>query len=448
MREIARAFVAAKMRLRSPAFVLVLPTFLMMLALPGAAFASPRTWQPLILKGAQIAPLLGRSEGQLEVLAVHGGRLEPIPFQVDEVLPDGRYALPNGPEPTKDPSPGILHARDEVVMMISDLGPRAAPGIGLPEAALEIEVKDPLGGGDRYAYVAAEPRPRRSSVRYVQYDAPDERIEADHYRIGLTHGVPTDYRPQSHRGEGGPGILDKFKTRARAKIFGIFRFRLNENDVQNRLLAWRAGPVRVIRRVKHSLRLLFNIRSPEVESHNFFYRDYVENPFKVRLPWIPRLFFRDSRARLDFDFIDLGGYAFSWSGMKVPPLQIGDLKGEHALEAEDPPVDWIAVSGHGRVLVQTLAPSPDLQKLDRRLYFHDDPEKPDPPENVRGEHPGIGYLITGWERLGSGVHKLDLLLLGATGDYDPAMLVEELKTPPAVEVHPALSGQGGLANRP
>jgi hypothetical protein len=65
------------------------------------ALAGPATsvWRTIVLKGAAMPQFLGSAESHLEVLALHDGHLTPIPFQVDEVLPDGRYALPDGPEP-------------------------------------------------------------------------------------------------------------------------------------------------------------------------------------------------------------------------------------------------------------------------------------------------------------------------------------------------------------
>ena len=89
------------------------------------------SWRPIggrsCSRARAMPQLLGSPESHLEVLALHDGRLAPIPFQVDEVLPDGRYALPDGPEPLADDSPGILDRDDEIAMMLSDLGDRASP---------------------------------------------------------------------------------------------------------------------------------------------------------------------------------------------------------------------------------------------------------------------------------------------------------------------------------
>ena len=119
----------------------------------------------------------------------------------------------------------------------------------------------------------------------------------------------------------------------------------------------------------------------------------------------------------------------------MPPLKIGNQEMEQRLLAlGSVPISWIAIRGAGRTTVQTLAPTPDLPLLNRRLYFNDTPNRPDPPEHIPGEHPGIGYVITGWEKLESGVHRFDSLLITTRADYSPDVLMEELLSPPVVTV--------------
>ena len=127
-----------------------------LLATRRPAFASPRTWQPLIVKGAQVSQLCKRPISQLEVFAMRGASIEPIPFQVDQVNPDVSYALSEGPEPKASVHPGVLDTRDEIAMMIADLGERATPNASIPPGALEIEMTDPLGGHNLYAYIAID----------------------------------------------------------------------------------------------------------------------------------------------------------------------------------------------------------------------------------------------------------------------------------------------------
>jgi len=76
-----------------------------------------------------------------------------------------------------------------------------------------------------------------------------------------------------------------------ARVLMFLNLRLNANGVSNRTLAWHRGPVRLIRRVSHSVKLVFGIESPRVLSEESFYREYAEDSFVARVLWLPRLFF-------------------------------------------------------------------------------------------------------------------------------------------------------------
>lgn len=441
--------IRCEMKARATILARIALKIFLLLAPASSSLASPRIWQPLIIKGSQLPQLCKRPPNQFEVLARRDSKLVPIPFQIDQINSDGSYILPERPEPVASSHPAMLDAKDELVMMIADLGERAKSNVALPSDALEIEMSDPLGGPPRYAYVATDAHPARSPLHYVEYDAAKNIVETDRYRFGYSHGVPTDYAPQSHAHENGPNLLDRFKIRIRATVLKVFHFNVTEDKVDNRLVAWKAGPVRVVRLVTHSVRVAFGIRSPEVANYDFFYRDCVENPFKVRFPWVPRVLFGDIKVRLDLDFTGLDGYALSWSHMKSGALRIGDPRLTTIARSDPPRVDWIALRGGGRMLIQTIAPTSDLQLLERRLYYNDDPNTPDPPERVRGEHPGIGYTIIGWENLASGSHRLTSMLIGAPENYDADILLKEYQTLPRVVIRaiPVADALGGRAGR-
>jgi hypothetical protein len=369
------------------------------------------------------------------VLAIHDGKLGPIPFQVDEVLPDGSFALPDGPEPSADDSPGILDEDDEVVMMISDLGARAtADSAGMAPGALEIEMDDPLTAERRYAYIAAVPVPRLSHVRYVDYDPKLRRVEAKAYRLTFSNDFPTQLAIQNRMFEDAPSLFAGAQVRVSAKVLTFFDMNINRYDISNRLLAWRAGPVRIIRRLSHSVRLVFRIQSPQVTSEELFYRDYAEQPFKATVVWVPRVLFGNVRVHTYVDFVRLRGFTLACSGMSGPPIEIGDSSSERAVEMRDSPpsATWLALRGEGKLMLQTFRPSPDLAVVQPQLYFRDpSPDTPDEPDA-----PAIGFLMTGWQDLSSGTHQLNPLLIVVPDDYSPEALSREIEAQPTVRVTP------------
>jgi hypothetical protein len=391
-------------------------------------------WRPIVLKGGALTQLLGRPESHFEVLALHDGRLEAIPFQIDAVQPDGHYALSDGSQPTSARGTDVLERDDELAMMLSDLGERASPK-DLPSGALEIEAFDPAEGVRRYAYIAAVPSPRRSPLSYVSYDSTHERIEGETYRLTLRGDFPIALELKNH-GKLSSSIVEGTQVQATARVLVIFRLHLSAKGVKNRLVGWRGGPVRVIRRVSHSMKRILSIQPPPVLSDEIFYGESAEDSFSSYVPWIPRLFFSDVTARAWLDFVGLENFAISSTNADWLPLRTGAQRAALAAEVRRRPPDasWIALRGEGRLLIQTFAPSPELTTLRRRLYF----ERAAPTEASHrptgSDKLEIGYLITGWEDLAPGMHGLDSMLIVLSDRASPHTVAQEIEAPPQLNV--------------
>jgi hypothetical protein len=400
------------------------------------ANVSPRRWQPLILKGSQMPQLLGQPIDRLEVLSVRDGILQAIPFQVDEVLPDGNFALPDGPEPQADDTHGTLDRSDQVVMMLFDLGQRCSDLCSLPAGALEIEVTDPPTGVQHYAYIAAVRQPQLSSVRYVTFDPKIERVETERYRLGFTRWYPTDFALQSRMHQGTPNLIHQFEIRVSGHIFHLFLLYLENRNIENHLLAYRVGPIRAILLLSNSIRLAFRMHAPRMKTYELLYRNYVDTPVTVRLPWLPGLFLSDLQVRLYLEFRnELSSYRLLYSGMQGPPVQAAHL--EVPLPSKgagrSPEANWIALYGHGRLLLQTFMPAAELSVLKKQLYFR----RGSRPEAGPGGGVAVGTIITGWEELAGGTHHLDTVLADLPGSYSPNQFLRELALAPVVKLHPA-----------
>jgi hypothetical protein len=410
-------------------------------ASPALADSLSPIWRTVVLKGAAIPQLVGSPESHLEVLALHDGRLAPIPFQVDEVLPDARYALPDGPEPLSDDSPGILDRDDEIAMMLSDLGDRASPLRELPSGALEIETLDAASGARRYAYIAAVPSPRLSRVSYVSYNPTHSRIDGGSYRMTFRGDFPIGLALKDSRGHLSPSLIEGSQVQVTARVLMLFKLRLNANGVTNRVLAWRGGPIRLIRRVSHSVKLIFGIKSPPVLSEEIFYRECAEDSFAARVLWLPRLFFSDVRVRTWLDFVGLDGFALSWPGTDWRPLETEAARAAIAAEVRGnpPEVKWLALKGGGRIVMQTFTPSPDLTTLRPRLYYCDGAAAADTSRQVSSDCTDgalqIGYLMTGWENLAAGTHRVNSVLMVLPDGAEPDAVAHELAIARLVNVH-------------
>ena len=406
---------------------------------PALADSSGLNWRTIVLKGAAMPQLVGSPESHLEMLALHDGRLAPIPFQVDEVLPDGRYALSDGPAPLADDSPGILDRDDEIAMMLSDLGDRASPPPReLPCGALEIETVDAASGAHRYAYIAAVPSPRLSPISYVSYDSAHSSVEGGSYRMTFRGDFPIGLALKDGRGNLSPSLIEGSQVQVTARVLMLFKLRFSANGVTNRVLAWRGGPIRLIRRVSHSVKLIFGIKSPPVLSEEVFYRDRAEDSFAARVLWVPRLFFSDMRVRTWFDFVGLDGFALSWTGIEWQSLEPGARSAQAAKVSRDPPeVKWLALRGGSMVVMQTFTPSPDFAILRRQLYYCAGAAA-DASRQASSDCEGgalqIGYLMTGWENLAPGTHRVNSVLMVLPDSAEPDAVARELEIAPLVNV--------------
>jgi hypothetical protein len=412
-------------------------------ASPVLADSLESIWRAIVFKGSMLPALVGGPESHLEVLTLHDGRLAPIPFQIDEVLPDGRYALPDGPEPLADDSPGILDRDDEIAMMLSDLGDRASPPPReLPADAFEIETLDSASGTRRYAYIAAVQSPRLNPVSYVRYDSAESRIDGGSYRMTFRGDFPIGLELKDSRGKLSPSLIEGSQVQVTARVLILFKLRLSANGVTNSVMAWHGGPIRLIRRVSHSVKLIFGIESPRVLSDETFYRDYAEDSFVARVLWVPRLFFGDVQVRTWLDFVGLDGFALSWPRMEwrrlVPEPKSAALAAE--IRDDPPEVKWLALKGGGKIVMQTFTPSPDLATLRRQLYYCDGAAAADTsrhtPSACAGDALQIGYLMTGWENLAAGTHRVNSVLMVLPDGAAPDEVAHKLATPPLVNVRP------------
>jgi hypothetical protein len=245
------------------------------------------------------------------------------------------------------------------------------------------------------------------------------------------------------RGNLSPSLIEGTQVQVAARVLKLFNLRLNASGVANGVMAWHSGRVRLIRRVSHSAKLLFGIESPRVFSDEIFYRDYAEDSFAARVPWLPRLFFDDVQVRTWLDFVRLEDFALGWRATQWHPLAPESQRAALAAELRDdePEVRWLALRGGGRIVMQTFTPSPDFATLRRRLHYCDGAavagSSHQAASSCGGDGLQIGYLMTGWENLAAGLHRVDSILMVLPDGAEPEAVASELAAAPVVKVRPA-----------
>jgi hypothetical protein len=383
-----------------------------------------RPHEAIELTAIRLRRLGGTPLAHLGMVAYRHGVAVPIPFQVDERI-GGTIAMAGGSEPSFDDRPGLLDPDDQLVFMACDAGERA-PG-GTPPAALgrEIRIDDPLDHHVGWAYLMVADSPPHTDRRYVEYDAAHDGVEAAHYRVGMVGALPAEFRI-GFGGPLGPNLVDGLRLRAEATLHtGLAHWAISERDGHHALVAWTAGPVRVVRRSRHSVDIGLGIQLSAGLAHTFFYADHVYGPGALKLPFSPSVFFSDITAMGGVDLQGLEGWHYIAPGAEPPGFSIdGHMdQRERAFKGQG---SWFALVGDGQGIMVAMTMSENLRRaIPLSLVYIDDAQRRAPPEFVPGSVPLVGIEGREGQRLQKGRYTFQLRIIGLPG-YRPGDEQREL----------------------
>jgi len=378
---------------------------------------SDRRGDFLEIRGDRLPSLLGQPLARLELLAVRGRSLEPVPFQVDEraKLSDDEYAwvLPQGPKGSKVKGNGILDKEDEFVFMALDLGEKAGEALladlpALPRRAVEIQVTDPVSGKTGYAYLGtAKENPRRSKTDYVTYDVNRDFIDTPVYSVGHSLEFPIAHNENTIKAAaGGEGldITDIFKQRMFASaFFGKLKVDKRAKDWTSEISAYKDGPVRVIRKNENRLFISKKIKSPRLYTHTFYYRDLFFLPGEMDVPFKLSWIITSLDITLATDFCrNAVGMEFSSNTIDPPVLIDGVLSPREVSLDRQTNQAWQMVHGPQGTWFNRIVVGPGLEKVLRGLFYDDNALQPDPPEEEEGIIGKVGLSLGNLEKLKGG----------------------------------------------
>jgi hypothetical protein len=361
----------------------------------------------VVVTGYLLSGLVGVNPEDIRVYAERGGNLRPVPFQVDELTPDrNSFILPEGPRPNTDLSDGVFSIQDEIAFMAHDLGGKVDRG-SWPhgfEGAAELEVIDPLNAERAWAYIFsfADPPPR-SSEDYVVWDDDAEEVRTRYYINGYPPRENKIYFSRAmSRPPCGTGVdyIDRMKLRFHfISRGGLIQFKGNEEMAGADILNAKDGPIRVFRKGQVYYELPFGYKYNAGGTLQIFWERFGQGP--VELDMLPgvRLVLRRAWMISSTDFTpEAYGMKFYTSNNPEGVMVDGRMsEAEKNLDLHD--LAWQGVTGEQGTMIQRAPTNiPRMNWEDAFVYYIDDAERPDPPE----EHPGM---------IGCLVNKLDLSLL-------------------------------------
>jgi hypothetical protein len=345
---------------------------------------------PVIIRGGLMPSLKAAPISSLILAAVHDGKLQAIPFQVDQVR-NGEYVYdwvsPSGRKKglvDRDQIDGRLGEDDELVFMARDLGPRASSVKETgAEKAIEVAVTDPAAGRTGYAYFLQGSRLDHSTAAYVHLEVSKGRaaVEAERYKFSQLDnmGYFDNLQLKTRSGEWTRNLVVRNQTPAdlKVKVVGLKGTVDFYDMIRGEVIAGKNGPVRAIWRGAGEADFgPFRIKGEGGSVHRFYANRYdqtliLDIPFNFGS--VLSLF--NIRGTLIFSPASLPLYYYDVSnrqGLKIdgsPKAQAGPLLGKETR-------DWCVFSPKGASLFFFVDfPADWRPKLSRVTYVDDGPKK-------------------------------------------------------------------------
>jgi hypothetical protein len=378
-----------------------------------------RRHEPIEMSAIRLRRLGGTRIDRIGMVAYRNGAAQPIPFQIDERKPgSGGMAMEGGRDPTIDDSPGVLDRDDLLVFMACDAGERAPGGTPPAAAGREIRLDDPVAGTTGWAYVVVADDPPRTDRRYVEYDVGQDRVIARGYRVGMVRALPADFSI-GYVGPMTPNLLDGLRLRAEARLRpGLARWTVTERDGSHALVAWHAGPVRVVRRSRHKVDVGMGLELTAGMAQTYFYGEYVYGPGSMRLPISPGLLFSSITAMGGVDMQVPPGWRYVAPGAPAPGFAI-DGHMDAAERGFDGHGAWFVLVGDRQAILVAITMSQNLKRtIPLSLTYVDDASRRAPPEVLPGSVPLVGISGRDGEKLKAGRYGFQLHIVGLP-DYRP-----------------------------
>lgn len=378
--------------------------------------AFPRIYDPIIVRGHDLRPLLGVTVTSIRVVAGHNGALVPIPFQIDERTKKGENLFDMVKEGDtwrrvpRDKTRGILTSEDEIVFMAGDLGGRFPKERWPMRKGMEIEVADPLSGEKGYAYALSfTVPPPLSGTRYVNFDPEEKIILTDSFAMG--------FRDPARPGKVNffaignalkdrktlANILSAFRMKLHiALFFGKISLMRDESQVQSELTAYTNGPVRVLREIAYTMPLIGRIPSPKLFRVTVTYRHGSVYDNVLRIPFKPSLLITKADMTIAWDFTPvIRGSSLSVEDQKTPFAFDGlPRTAEFGFPA------WAVLAGaYGGFLVRLNFDDKMFARVKKSFYIRQNKDE-------GGE---MGWKVEGLEKLTRGRYSFSFRFYGIPG---------------------------------
>ena len=362
---------------------------------------------PVIMQGALARAMIDRPIAKLRLYAFREGVFELIRYQIDEVTKEGDLVFTEGPRPNKKLGNGKFDAQDLLIFMARDAGDRVTKDawrlIEGHSAGVEIEITDPINSEKGWCYLMyfSCKTPARSSLPdYVDFDYTNNTITSKYYAVkfliapkGERSLVYESVRMTKEAGANEKNFIDRFKIRAKVKLlFGSMKINFNEEAVHSNVLAYRRGPVRVVRRLEqYAVVPPFNIKIVRIITDLTNYCMFYSSPLILSVPFQLDKIVSSAHLVLGTDYNENAIGGITANSANPAGFLIDGRMNEDELAFDTTFPEWRLLHGDfGAFLNRLYIPQEALKDIVACGGYIDDLSKPDPPESYPGS---IGNLF-------------------------------------------------------
>lgn len=370
----------------------------------------------VVITGNLLPGLVGVPVDRIALFRWTGSVLEPIVFQIDRKDNKDRYILSHPTDAKPIIETGFFDTNDELALFSQDAGYRitgANEGVKPKNELVELEAMDEQSGSSRWLYAKKDAQiTDRTNREYIKYFPSKDRVTTEEFKLGFSSDTPflvDSLQWRTDSGDGwSPDVIDIMKIRHIGKLLGFIPFERHSGDYSSDLVAVKQGPIRIIRRTKNQVRMLWKLKTPTllidyvISPDGFVMDTIIDMPFPVGL------FFSDAITLTTVDWnsaADLPVLYIS-SATRQESLQIDGAMGTekthfNTLAMTDVNVDSSLGNIHMKVVI------PDDFPIKPYLYLLDDRKQIDEPEQDPGQFGNVGFRTTGWENIDTEVHHME-----------------------------------------
>lgn len=355
---------------------------------------------PVTIRGKEIPDILGKEISKYSVMSVRGGKLIPVPFQLDEYDVSGFIYLEG--KGKLDGSRGIVDSNDELVFMYRDTGrERFDPSKMSVNGQILKEFVFSKNGDNRYAYLV-EGSPNRTSSRYVNYDFETSTAENVFYgfKTQTDNFLMFEQFYANVGDKQGHRVLDSVFATIETKVLSKWSPTIRLNTFEH----IKAVPVGVVKGpVRDAVIIALTVvvaKVPvfKIRAQMDIYDQMLGFNAKVKIPGADILtrFLVEPHIIIALDFNEQSGarvnsaISSDTDGWAIVDGKISDFESQMNIDREN---TWLWLSSaHGWDVFARIN-IPETFPVGVQLYYFDDPNNHIAYENFPGAFPRIGFDV-------------------------------------------------------